>query len=120
MSVIAQLFTLRRRVRSALDLPVAEWGEEESGPGILEGIAAKLRGLLRQPATRAIMIIAMSTELAFAAVAAPGHESLIDQHRRHLRQAWEYVRAFGSDIDGAAVWCTHDTAAAANEKIAGH
>lgn len=106
MSVIAQIFLLRRRLRAALGLSVAEWGEEETGPGILEGVALRLRGLLRQPAIRALIVLGMSVEIAFAVTAIPGHHGFIEEHRRHLRQAWEYVQAFGTDIDSSALWCT--------------
>jgi hypothetical protein len=106
MAFIAQLFALRRKVRRALGLPVGDWyDEDEPQPGFVAVWGGKLRGLLRNGATRAALIALVLGEITFVAIAAPGPGGLIAEHRSHARAAWEYVQSFGAYIDVSALWC---------------
>jgi hypothetical protein len=105
MAFVAQLFALRRRVRLALGLPVGDWYEDDPQPGIRAVWGPKLRGLLRNSPARVVLVTVAVAEIAFVVVAAPGAQGLIAEHRRHARQAWEYVTSFGVYADVASLWC---------------
>jgi hypothetical protein len=106
MAFIAQLFALRRKVRRALGLPVGDWyDEDEPQPGLVAVWGDKLRGLLRNGATRAVLTALVLGEITFVAVAAPGDKGLIAEHRVHARAAWEYVQSFGAYVDVSSLWC---------------
>jgi hypothetical protein len=105
MAFIAQLFALRRKVRRTLGLPVGDWYDDEPQPGVFAVWGEKLRGILRNRASRAVLAAMVSAEIAFAVIAAPGGQGLIAEHRLHVRQAWEYVRSFGVYADVVSLWC---------------
>lgn len=106
MAFVAQLFSLRRKVRRALGLPVGDWYDEDvPQPGVIAVWGGKLRGLLHNGAARTILITLVCGEITFLAVAAPGPTGLIAEHRAHLRAAWEYARNFGAQIDVSSLWC---------------
>ena len=105
MTFVAQLFTLRRRVRRALGLPVGDWYDDEPQPGALAVWAEKLRALMRRGSARAVLASLVAAEITFAVIAAPGAHGLIAEHRIHAREAWEAVRAFGAYVDPSSLWC---------------
>ena len=111
MAFIAQLFALRRRVRQALGLTVGDWYDEVEQPGVFATLGARARGVLRRGSTRAALAAAVCAELTFVAIAAPGGQGLIAEHRLHARQAWEYVLSVGRYADVSALWCKADPAA---------
>ena len=106
MAFIAQLFALRRRVRQALGMPVGDWYDEAEQPGVFATLGARARAMLRRGSTRAVLAAAVCAELTFVVIAAPGGQGLIDEHRLHARQAWEYVLSVGRYVDVSALWCT--------------
>jgi hypothetical protein len=112
MAFIAQLYSLRRRVRQLLGLPVGDWFDDTPQPGVLSIWGEKLRRLLRNGIARAVLASFVCAEITFAAVAGPGSHGLIAEHRLHARQAWEYVRNFGSYAPVSSLWCTPDAKAA--------
>lgn len=105
MTFIAQLFTLRRRVRRALGLPVGDWYEDEPPRGAFSEWKEKLRTRMRTGPARAVLAALVAAEITFVVIAAPGARGLIAEHRVHARQAWEAVRAFGAYVDPSSLWC---------------
>jgi hypothetical protein len=105
MAFVAQLFTLRRRVRRALGLPVGDWYDDEPQPGVFSVWSEKLRALMRSTTVRAVLGSMLAAEITFMVVAAPGGNGLIAEHRVHARQAWEAVRSFGASVDLSSLWC---------------
>ena len=106
MAFIAQLFTLRRRVRQAFGLPVGDWYEEAEQPGLFATLTERARRVVRRGSTRAVLTAAVCAELTFAVIAVPTGHGLIAEHRLHARQAWEYARSIGRYVDVSALWCT--------------
>lgn len=106
MAFIAQLFALRRKARQALGLPVGDWYDDEPQLGFSAVWGEKLRRLLRNGTRRAVLVSLVLGEMTFVAVAAPGKNGLIAEHRAHARAAWEYVQSFGSYVDVSSMWCT--------------
>ena len=115
MAFIAQLFALRRRVRRALGLPVGDWYDDEPQPGLFTVWGEKLSGLLRNGPKRAVLAALVFGEITFVAIAAPGGQGLIAEHRLHARQAWEYVQSFGAYVDVSSLWCATAQKAARND-----
>ncbi len=105
MTFIAQLFTLRRKVRRAFGLPVGDWYDDEPQPGAFSVWGGKLRALAASGAARAVLASLAAAEITFVVLAAPGGQGLIAEHRVHVRQAWEAVRAFGAEVELSSLWC---------------
>lgn len=116
MAFIAQLFTLRRKIRRVLGLPVGDWCDDEPQPGLFAVWGEKLRRLVRNGAARAVLATLVFVEVTFAVVAAPGGQGLIAEHRLHARQAWEYVQNFGSYAQVSSLWCAPGEKAARNDR----
>ena len=114
MAFVAQLFTLRRKVRQLLGLPVGDWYDDEPQPGLLSVWGGKLRGLLHNSAARAVLATFVFAEITFGVIAAPGGHGLIAEHRLHARQAWEYVRSFGGYADVSSLWCAAERTTSGN------
>jgi hypothetical protein len=112
IALIGQLFALRRKVRQALGLPVGDWYDDAPQPGLFAVWGPRARGLLRSATARAVLTAAVCGELTFVAIAAPGSQGLIAEHRLHARQAWEYVKSFGVYADVRSLWCATVDAAA--------
>ena len=114
MTFIAQLFTLRRKVRRVLGLPVGDWYDDEPQPGVFSVWGGKLRALAQTGVARTVLASLAAAEITFVVLAAPGGQGSIAEHRVHVRQAWESVRAFGAEVELSSLWCkTADKAPAA-------
>jgi len=113
MTLIGQLFAVRRKFRQALGLPVADWYDDEPQLGIVAIWGQRARELTRHSKARAVLAALVCAELSFLIIAAPGPQGLIAAHRIHARQAWEYVRNFGAYADPRSLWCAPDRLPAA-------
>ncbi len=106
MAFIGQLFSLRRTIRRALGLPLADWEDEgEAHPGVLAIWSGRARRFLRNGLVQGAVATVACAELTFAVVAVPGGQGVVAEHRQHARQAWEYMRSFGSAVDISSLWC---------------
>jgi hypothetical protein len=116
MAFIGQLFSLRRSLRKALGLPMGEWEDEDlAHPGFLAVWNNRLRRFLRNSVVQGVVATMACAELTFAMVAVPGGQGVMAEHRQHARQAWEYLRSFGSYADVSTLWCAPDTTRSAGK-----
>jgi hypothetical protein len=110
ITLIAQFFAWRRRIRQAIGLPDDFADEGEPVPQFGDVWRDRFNRLTRSTAGRAAFAAVVCGELAFAAVALPGPDGVIATHREHFRQVVRYVASLGHAIDTA--FCTSPAVAA--------
>ena len=105
ITLVGQLFTLRRKIRIALGAPVNDWYDDTPEPSIWSVWSEKLRRWFRSGFPRAALLGLVFAEVTFAAVAVPSGQSFVAEHRRHVREAWEYVSSYRVLSDAEGLWC---------------
>lgn len=105
IALVGQLFTLRRKIRIALGLPVNDWYDDAPEPSAWSVWSEKLRGLLRPGFSRAALLGLVFAEITFVIIAAPSGQGLMAEHRRHAREVWEYVSSYQIVSDAKNLWC---------------
>ncbi len=81
MAFIARLFSLRRKVRRALGLPVGDWYDDDSSRSAFSIWGEKLRGLLRKGVTHAVLGALVFAGVVLAIVVAAGGGERASGHR---------------------------------------
>ena len=102
MAVVAHFFAWRQRIRRALGLP-DPWEEGGDEPRFAQVWRSRFRALTRSKRGRAGLAAAVLAELTFLAVALPGPNGLIAEHREHYREVVNFVASLGRSTE--AVFC---------------